>query len=278
MAQTNHPDADRPEARPDGGQQRTPPVAGEIIHDVARSYSFGAGHLKATLERIGPAGDLTTPSLDEEDRRTADAARTALERHGTAEADAHRDTWAGEPAYSTEFQVPVDVVRVPDPAADDVLRDVWPVEIQKPNGTTETTSLDTLERPPDPSHVEVGDTFELLDGPTLVVVGRTDPDAAPDSARDGPLYQAELRHDDADVETYLYGPHNIQHGLDAGARYAGQIEVRDRQDPFWCEGCRYPHTADEEHSARFTDAPVCSSGCAQRVHTRQRKAKLADRD
>jgi len=149
----NYPTADlderdTPEARPDGGQERTPPVAGEIIHDVARSYSFGAGHLKATIERVGPAGDLTTPSLDEEeDRRTAEAARMALERHGAQEADAHRDTWVGEPAYSAEFQVPVDVVRGRVEDADDVLRDVWPVEVQKPNGTTETTSLDTLERP-----------------------------------------------------------------------------------------------------------------------------------
>lgn len=259
--------------RADGGQGRETPVDGGVIHDVAQPYSFGAGHLKAVLERVGPDGDLTTDSLADEDRRTANAARAALERHGEQEADALREKWEGETVYSDEFGVPVEVVRVHDPYADDVLRDVWPVEVQKPNGVNETTSMDTLvTEQADPDDLDVGDLYRLPTGTALVVVGVAPADEAPESARDGPLYQAELRHDSGRVETYLYGPHNIRQGVAGGAVYAGSVGVEERT-PFWCDGCGYPHEAEERRDDPLLDAEVCSYGCARTVT----QDRLADR-
>jgi predicted RNA-binding Zn-ribbon protein involved in translation (DUF1610 family) len=143
MAPESHTD-DRRTDRTDDDSGRTTPVDGEIIHDTARRYNFGAGRLKAALEGLGPSGDLETKSLEDLDDKLAEAAGAALHQHGEQQADAVRDEWKGETVYSTEFECPVDVERVYDPLPDSVLRNVQGVEIEKPNGHLETTSLDTL--------------------------------------------------------------------------------------------------------------------------------------
>ena len=250
--------------RADGGRERTTPVDGGVIHDVAQSYGFGAGHLKAALERVGPDGDLTTDSLEDLDDRTRDAARAALERTAIEQADDLADL-EGETFYSDEFAAPVEVATVHTGYPDDVLRGVQPVSVEKSNGATETTSLDTLvTEQPDPDDYEVGDLLRLPDGTALHVQGVAPAEEAPDSARDGPLYQAVLRHPDASTETHLYGPHNIRQGLAGGAVYAGRASVEERT-PFWCDGCEYPHRAEERRDDPLTDGVTCSYGCARTV-------------
>jgi hypothetical protein len=244
---------------------RTTPVDGGIIHEVAQSHSFGAGHLKAALERIGPDGDLTTDSLDDLDGRTAEAARTALEQHGEQEAVEARDRLAGRMVWSDEFGAVVEVVDVLDPLPDMVMRGVQSVNVEKPNGTQETTSVDTLvTEDPDPEHLETGDVLALPDGSALVVEGVAPADEAPESAHDGPLYQALVRREEGRCEKHLYGPHNIRQALAGGAIYAGRDHTPERV-PFWCEGCQHPHKAEERREDPLLDAAVCSYGCAERV-------------
>lgn len=258
-------EGDDPTPVTDGGKVRETPVDGGVIHDVAMSYTFGAGHLKAVLERVGPDGDLTTDSLDDEDQKTAEAARKALELHGEHEAIDLRDDLEGETFYSDEFGVPVEVSKVHDPHADDVLRGIQPINVEKPNGAIETTSLDTLvTEDADPDDLEVGDLYRLPDGTALHIQGVVPADEAPESARDGPLYQAVLRHPDESTETFLYGPHNIRQGIAGGAVYAGWASVEERT-PFWCDGCEYPHLAGERRDDPLLDAEVCSYGCGERV-------------
>ncbi|ALJ99710.1 putative VP18 [Haloarcula californiae icosahedral virus 1] len=272
----DHEDDDEEDRlRADGGTERTTPVDGGVIHDVAQSESFGAGHLKAALERVGPDGDLTTDSLEDLDESTREAAQKALEVHAIDQADDLADEWEGETVYSDEFGVPVEVATVHTGYPDDVLRGVQPVSVEKPNGATETTSLDTLvtERP-DADDLETGDLYALPDGTALHIQGVAPADEAPESARDGPLYQAVLRRSEGGTETYLYGPHNIRQGVAGGAVYAGWASIEERT-PFWCDGCDYPHTADERRDDPLVDGVTCSYGCARTV-TQDRLAERLD--
>ncbi|AAY24981.1 ORF 55 [Haloarcula hispanica virus SH1] len=265
-------------ARTDGGQEaaseRTTPVDGGVIHDVAQTYTFGAGHLKAALERIGADGDLTTDSLEDLDDDTREAARKALEITAIDQAEDLEDL-EGETFYSDEFAAPVEVGTVHTGYPDDVLRGVQPVSVVKSNGATETTSLDTLVLDqPEADDLETGDLVRLPDGTALYVEGVAPADEAPESGV-GPLYQAQVRPPEGRDKTLLYGPHNLRAAFEAGAVYAGNVPVEERR-PFWCDGCDRPHRAGERRDDPLVDGVACSYGCSVTVQQDALAARLDD--
>lgn len=128
----------------------------------------------------------------------------------------------------------------------------------------------------DTAELGVGDTIEMPGGALLTIVGVAPASAAPESAGDAPLYEAELTHA---PDTLLYRPHNLDHALAGGAEYVGRFPRTDETDPFFCAGCKVPARGGEryEASAPPLDADVCCYGCEQRVEKQQRKARREER-
>jgi len=217
-------------------------------------------------------------SDDDETRRLDNPAwEDRLPFDGGHNVDHLQRTLTGETRYSDEFAAPVTVRQVYAPRDDEAERGVVPIDVELPNGTVETTDVDSLVLDaPDADDLERGDLLRLPDGTALHVQGVAPAEGAPESARDGPLYQAVLRRPDASTETYLYGPHNIRQGLDSGAVYAGRASIEERT-PFWCDGCDYPHTADERRDDPLVDGVACSYGCARTVTQDNLAARMEDR-
>lgn len=141
--------------------ERTTPVDGQVIHEVARQNGMGAGALKAALEGLERGEDL-------EDLRSSleGAARQALRAHGREAVKETRDAWQGEAAYSEELDRIVTVTTVYDPHADDVLDDLQPVEVELGDDHQHVTSLDTLTAVEGVSldvDADAGEARELLD-------------------------------------------------------------------------------------------------------------------
>lgn len=131
--------ADQPSAT-DESNIRTTPVDGEIIHNVARNTSMGAGGLKGILVGLDSGEDLE--ELPAEKQKPV---RKALEKQGRRQADKYRDMGVKDQrAYSYEFGTVVTVTRIHNPLPDAVLDGYQAVEVEKPNGAKETTTLDTL--------------------------------------------------------------------------------------------------------------------------------------
>lgn len=124
----------------------------------------------------------------------------------------------------------------------------------------------------DPFDLDVGARFDLPSGHHLVVVGVLPADEVPESEREGPMYQAELRGETL-KGSFLYSPHNIRQGIEGGAEYIGQVAVDQERTPFWCDGCKLPHKAEERHTTTIFDADVCSYGCARKAEQQRRKAR-----
>lgn len=124
----------------------------------------------------------------------------------------------------------------------------------------------------------VGDTFELPHGPEIVIVGMATADEAPESEPEQRLYEAEIRTEtdtDAEVDTLLYGPHDFAHALAGGAEYVGRRVEASAEQPFWCDGCLWPHRGKDRRTiASVRDVDVCSYGCEQDVYRGRLQERL----